>query len=174
MQHTSRFFLLVITQLQYFARRSFSSGGRLRYKNKIAVARRSRWHLHIPFLVTEFPPEVPSLSLFFPLGLSLSLFFPLGLSLSLAPPASSPPRASSTWYWLPVFERGGIIKRRTSKAAFDGISYSVQSRSIRRSVALLRQKRRASGNARTMPRKTAGAGKGGGGHSREPPPRPND
>jgi len=60
---------------------------RLRYKNKIA-AQRSRWHLHIPFLVTGFPLEVLILSLLFSLSLSLflhsvsislsALFFRLG------------------------------------------------------------------------------------------------
>lgn len=81
--------------------------GRLHYKNEIAVAERSRWHLHIPFLVTGFPPEgalVHSLSRILSLSFSLS---PL-----LSPRIFSPlrPRDIDSQ----VFEWEGIIKRRTS------------------------------------------------------------
>lgn len=85
--------------------------GRLHYKNEIAVAQRSRWHLHIPFLVTGFPPKVLVLSL--SLSFSLFLFFP---SPFLSPRSS---RVFSFPYihailTLRFFEWEGIIKRRTS------------------------------------------------------------
>lgn len=44
----------------------------LRGKNKIAVAQRSRWHLHILFLVTGFPPRCSPRSFSSPSPLPLS------------------------------------------------------------------------------------------------------
>lgn len=135
---------------------------RLRYKNKIA-AQRSRWHLHSLPRDWISPGGTHTLSLLFSLFRSVSIslsalfsriFFRLG------------PRDIDSQ----VFEWGGIIKRRTSNS---GIQRNLifRTKSIDLPIGRarrLRQKRRASGNARTTLRKTGAT------RTFEDPPRPND